>query len=436
MTRYLVVVLVLSSACTKRANECGADSDCKVPYPFCDVDGAYPASGGVTNVCTVVPDNCPAERCGCTPNATTCANQTLSVCNPDGRSATTTACDLGCSADNTRCASFAPSNGLADALAMAKDEPDIDFPPMVDVFDNGDILELPSNAHVVVRSLLVTQVGVPSLRVFIARSFKIHAGFIQAIARDTSNPIAFVASGSSAIDGAVDAGFPMRLVYFGPGSQLASAPCAGVAELHGGGGGGNATPGGYGAPKAQLPAAPGAPGGAAQPANLFEPLVGGCPGGGFNGNPGGNGGAGLEFVSRSSINISGILNAGGLGGGDSSGGGSGGNILLEAPRVSISGTVAANGGSGGACGIGGNPGSSDAAPAAGVGGCGTNSPTLSGSGGTETQGPGIGVDTMIDTAAGGGGAVGRLQVKTTDGTYSHSGAVLSIHVSTGILVPR
>lgn len=434
MTRYLVFGLVLAAACSKRANECAADTDCAVPYPFCDVNGEYAASGGIMNICTVVPDNCPAERCGCTPNATTCSDKTLSVCNSDGKSTTETACALGCSPDDTRCASFAPSNGLADALAMAKDEPDIEFPPNVLVTDAGDILEQPSNARVVVKSILVTQVGVPSIRVFIGRSFKIHAGVLQAVSPFTSNPIAFVASGSITIDGDFDAGFPIR--FFGPGGQLASAPCAGVAEFHGGGGGGNATPGGYGAPKAQLPAAPGAPGGVAQPAALFEPLVGGCPGGGHGTASGGNGGAALEFVSLSSIDVSGIINAGGSGGGDNSGGGSGGNILLEAPTVSIGGTITANGGSGGACGLGGNYGRSDLMPAAGVGGCGTNSPTLSGSGATSLQAPGMGVDTMIDTAAGGGGAIGRLEIKTADGTYLHVGAILSIQVSATALVPR
>ncbi len=318
---------------------------------------------------------------------------------------------------------------------MAKDEPDIEFPPMVVVYDNGDIFEQPSNAPVAVRSLLVSQVGVPAIRVFIAHSFKIHAGLIQASAQVTSNPIAFVASGSITVDGLLDAGFPIRLGYFGPGSQLASAPCAGIADFHGGGGGGNATAGGFGAPKAQLPPAPGAPGGAVQPADIFEPLVGGCPGGGFSGAAGGKGGAGLELVSLSSIDISGALNVGGAGGDDSCGGGSGGNVLLEAPAVSIEGMITANGGAGGACAASGNSGGYTLMAAAGVS-CGTNPQTTSGAGGTRTAGPEMGIDPLVDTAAGGGGSVGRLEVKTADGTYSLGAGIVSAKVSTGTLVPR
>jgi hypothetical protein len=61
------------AACSKRVNFCDSDKDCSDPaFPFCDVDGQYAPSGGMTNTCTIVPPDCPVERCGCQPGVTTC----------------------------------------------------------------------------------------------------------------------------------------------------------------------------------------------------------------------------------------------------------------------------------------------------------------------------------------------------------------------------
>src|ERR1700693_4653596 len=87
---------LLGAGCTKTVNQCSADSDCTdVAYPFCDVNGEFPPSDGVKNVCTIVPANCPIERCGCSPGATTCGGDQLSTCNQDGKSTTTSTCSLG-----------------------------------------------------------------------------------------------------------------------------------------------------------------------------------------------------------------------------------------------------------------------------------------------------------------------------------------------------
>lgn len=178
--------------------------------------------------------------------------------------------------------------------------------------------------------------------------------------------------------------------------------------------------------------------------NLFEPLVGGCPGGGDGDvNLGGQGGAAFELVSSTAITVTstGIINAAGHGGADDSGGGSGGTVLLEAPAIDLSGRVVANGGSGGACGVSGNNGTLDASPAAHVGGCMGSTgigPAVSGAGGTKTQLP---EDAQTDTTSlrggGGGGAVGRLAIKTRDGTFAQSSStIISAIVSMGMLEPE
>ena len=51
------------------------------------------------------------ERCGCTPNGTTCADKTLAVCNSDGKSETTTA---GASGGLAQVATFEPLGGGCD----------------------------------------------------------------------------------------------------------------------------------------------------------------------------------------------------------------------------------------------------------------------------------------------------------------------------------
>ncbi|MEP6862975.1 MAG: hypothetical protein ABJE66_20275 [Deltaproteobacteria bacterium] len=439
-----VAGLGVAAACTKQVNVCHQDSDCgDVAYPFCDVDGQYAASGGDKGVCTIVPPDCTPERCGCTPGAETCASGSLTVCNADGHSVTTTACELGCAPDSTRCGTFAPSNGLADALAMAANEPAFDFPALADINDGGSIHEDSSGMPVAVKSFTVAQVGVPPIRVYVAHSFKIHAANLVATAPASSSPIAFVADGPIVIDGKFDGALPIR--FPAPGNQVVTAPCTGVDGERGGGGGGNGADGGRGSQKAQLPPAPGAAGGPAQPVNIFEPLVGGCAGGGDGTGMqlGGVGGPAFEFVSGTSITVAamGIVNVAGQGGDDDSGGGAGGNVVFESPMVALDGRVTANGGSGGACGTAGNPGPIDATAAVRVGGCMAGNgvgAAYSGRGGTATDLPGDGAtDTGSVRGGGGGGAVGRVEIKTRDGMYEHgSAAIISAKISTGVLVAK
>jgi hypothetical protein len=117
-------------------------------------------------------------------------------------------------------------------------------------------------------------------------------------------------------------------------------------QFSGGGGASYCGIGGAGLPSSGMYAAPG---GAAYGTQTITPLLGGSAGGGEGGNFGGGGGGGaIQILSSTSITIggTGLINAGGAGGvdGNQAGGGSGGAILLEAPTVTVAGTLAANGG--------------------------------------------------------------------------------------------
>ncbi|CAN5464319.1 hypothetical protein BH11MYX1_BH11MYX1_48550 [soil metagenome] len=434
----LASFFVLMSACTRRVNVCESDTDCtKAGYPFCDVNGEYPASGGIANVCTVIPNDCPPERCGCTPGASVCNVDELTTCNADGNSATVAACALGCAVDNTRCATFAPSNNLGDALAAAAAEPDIDIPAGA-VFDvaTGELRDS-GGLRLPIKSILVQQLGGVDIRVFIAKSFKIHDVMI---ADNTDvRSIALVATGSVSIDGFVNGG-PHR--WGASGAQLTTAACVGTGDTRGGGGGGNATFGGDAARRNVLPPPGQICGAGGAPQTTFEPLVGGCDGGGDAVLPfGGLGGAAIEIASLGKIEIveGGSIDVGGGGGTRLTGGGSGGTVLLEAPTIHIAGKVTGNGGSGGACGNDGHDSTPDTAPAAAVGGCTSNTAELSGAGATGTTPARNGGSSIFpdpDSGAGGGGSVGRLQIKTADGTFLHDGGIFSIQISTATLAPQ
>jgi hypothetical protein len=353
----------------------------------------------------------------------------------NGISTSTSECSLGCSSDGSRCAAFKPSNSLGDALAMSALQGDVEL-GNVTIDNDGNVLS--GTTHVQVTSIVVNQLGVPPIRAYLAHSFKFHSVTIVPSTMSTGgSPIAFVSDGPITIDGIVDGGFPYgHPVFFGAGSQPTTSACAGVDGPSGGSGGGNATNGGDSAPLNSIPVMPGAAGGPAQP-DAFEPLVGGCPGGAdeLHGGLGGNGGAGLEFLSTSSITIAGGggVNVGGQGGADAAGGGSGGNLVLEAPTITVAGLITANGGSGGACGLFGHEGPMTTSAAASVGGCGNAGTSNSGSGGTGTQSPGI-ATISPSSGAGGGGAAGRVAINTADGTYVHDSALLSAKITSHMLV--
>lgn len=431
-----VVLAALVGGCTKHVNQCTSDSDCTDPaYPFCDVNGEFPASGGTKNICTVTPTNCPVDRCGCTPGATTCGSDTLLTCNADGKSQTMTSCALGCATDGTRCLTFEPSNGLGPALAAAGGEPDVVLPKGVHIDTGTGTITNSGGIAIPVQSLVVTEGG-SAIRAFYAKSFVIDDATVTG-----PDAVAFVAAGDVTVQGAVDASGTG--LTGGPGAQASTAACSGHSgqsqpcevtfTCDGGGGAGNATAGTSGG---------GGTGAAGAAQTGFAPLVGGCPGGsgldssGALVGSGGGGGGAMQLVSATRIVVTGsaLIDVGAGGGDPFGGGGSGGNIVLEAPQVSIEGAAAivGNGGAGGGCSASGPDATRDMNPAVGPGPCGNHNTDGGGSGGTVTVAP-----TTSGHQGGGGGAVGRLRIATKNGTAAvSSSALLSVAVTNETLTSQ
>jgi hypothetical protein len=218
----------------------------------------------------------------------------------------------------------------------------------------------------------------------------------------------------------------------GPGGFEGTNPGPGVGQNgvsagfpnSGAGGGSFCGVGGAGA--ASSP--PAAQGGATYGNAALVPLFGGSAGGLTNSasaSAGPGGGGAIEIAAGEQIVIGefGAINAGG--GGSTLGwqgyfaGGSGGAILLEAPSITVSGTLAANGGGGGEL-EGGNGGDATAntQPAPGYGGIGGN-----GSAGATVNGSSaVLVDGGSDFGSGGGGA-GRIRINTANGNATITGTV-------------
>jgi hypothetical protein len=412
--KFGVVVLVGLAACgSEKVNQCDKDSDCtNIAYPFCDVNGEYSPSGGESHVCTVTPADCPVERCGCSPGATTCSGDALTVCDTDGTSTTMETCALGCGTTD-RCFTFQPMNGLGPALLAAANEPDIVVPDKARINTDTGAVTDSANVTVQIATLVVNQTNGPDIRVFFARSLDISDAVVTG-----GKALAFVAPGKITMRGVVDAS--ANAATPGPGAQN-SGPCVGAedASVNTAGGGGNATSGGQGVSTNGL-----VNGGAAQ--TSFEPLMGGCCGG----IDGGAGGGAVQIDSLVSVELFGLTNnRRGLldvgGGGDHQGhfgGGAGGTVVVEAPTVIISGAVTANGGGGGGSGPGSDA-TEDGVPA--PGGYSGQLIFYGGSGGTRTQAAGDGLN-----SGGGGGAVGRLFVRTLDGNFDMSSDSLISAVAT------
>lgn len=433
--RYVAVVVVVlgASSCTRRNPAyCESDSDCPDPTrPFCDLNGEYAESNYAPNTCSVVPVNCPLQRCPCTPGATLgCSGDQLSLCASDGHSASNTHCALGCTVDGKQCKTFAPSNGLGDALADAAGEPDMVVPPGARIDTDLGVIQTSSGVSLPVKTTIVQQPGQPSIRVFEAKSFTFDDATVTG-----ANALALVAPGVISIRGHFD--LSAKNATPGPGAQEPPAVCSGspaveftcsgglnLIQSNGGGGAGNATAGGTGGAVNASSA-----GGALVP--TYVPLVGGCRGGrvdlylqGTLLAQGGGGGGALQLVSLDTVDIRGLVELGGGGGAatqeSAGGGGSGGLLVIESPTVIIEGPggVVANGGSGGGCDTPGSNGGPTSAAAstvacsnAGAGGTGSLAPTNAYSClNTQTV-------TCVCSGyfAGGGGAAGRLHVVSLSG---------------------
>jgi len=247
-----------------------------------------------------------------------------------------------------------------------------------------------------------------------------------------NRPLIIVALETASIQGTLRASAVRAAAVGGgfDGSRNASrggGPGAGQGQLAkaGGGGGGYCGLGGGGSA-----------GGKAYGDARNVPLIGGSSGGSGFAESGGGGGA-VQVVAGTSIELSGtgaISVAGGGGEWLSGGGGAGGAILLEAPAISLFGTLAANGG-GGAEAADSNHGANGTASAdpakggarntdrGGGGGDGSAAAMIDGQTGTQpdpTYGQG-----------GGGGGAGRIRINTKSGAATIGAtAVISPALST------
>ncbi|MBV8763115.1 MAG: hypothetical protein JO257_37865 [Deltaproteobacteria bacterium] len=240
------------------------------------------------------------------------------------------------------------------------------------------------------------------------------------------NAAAFVADGAIAINGIVDVRGPCanNTKNAGPGGfnggngdNPGSGMGAGAAQTGKNDGGGGA---GYGA--AGGTGNGGTAGGASYGDQFISVLVGGSGGGGGHngGHVGGGGGGALQLASNTSVSIgnSGGINAGGCGGGNTAndgnggggGGGAGGAILIEAPVVTVDGSLAVNGGAGGGDTTNGAPGGLDRNMAANGDGGGAGGAAATPAGQPAAANPG-----------GGGGAVGRIRLESRTGTVQVNG---------------
>jgi hypothetical protein len=172
----------------------------------------------------------------------------------------------------------------------------------------------------------------------------------------------------------------------------------------------------------------------------IRPLVGGSSGGGGTvGSGAGGGGVQLTAALTLTLDAGSYISVGGQGGPigglaadqNPGAGGSGGSILLEAPTVTVAGTLAANGGGGG--GDYSTNGGANATPnaTAAAGGAAGNSDGAGGTGGAATAtagGPGM-TGTGLNAGAGGGG-VGRILINSTTGAAMVTGAAMSPALTT------
>jgi hypothetical protein len=389
----------------------------------------------------------------CTSLVPECVGDTLRYCMMIGGSAMDLPCGWGClPGSDAHCAHVIPS-GSGGVETNGVLPSDVDGTGLADITlvdgeqldsDNGRIgtLVMPNLHHGAVTGV---DLGIDfqfrgPISVWRFKSLTIN-GTVTLIGK---RPIALVSDGAVTINGIVDARGICSAFNAGPGGfnggSANSANGSSAGTTLGGGQGapdptGAGAGGGYGTAGGNASGTTGGqPYGTPEIATLFGGAGGGAGDGGGNFGRGGGGGGGLQIISNTRIAIpTGGINAGGCGGkagignADSGGGGgAGGTILLEAPTVTVGGTLAANGGGGGGGGGGnakpGKDGTLDRMPAAGGdpdgndegGGSGAAGATAAGSGSNGTN-PG-----------GGGGGLGRIRINTRGGSgFDGANATLS-----------
>jgi len=411
----------------------------------CELPGTGDAAMADTAMADAAIDACPAA---------TCSGNDIVGCGAP------VTCANGCSeVGGAHCMQLVPSNGvmtslLVGATANVGGGENWHFHPYDGEIHRGNqTLRAPGTGVIAgIRFEIIDGMGV-----FAANSFT--SATTDNWSADGPNPLVLFAATTITVRGDIDVGASGSTG--GPGGSdatgsMSGTGCRGRAGRffsagfgEGGGGGGGRTAGANGGNSNQGASA-GLGGTSCTAAPTTLPLRGGA-GGGHGGdsinNAGGGGGGALALIAMDSIVVTGDVGAPGEGGnagtpgtaptGDGGGGGGGGGaVLLEAPRVTVSGALTANGGGGAAPTTGdgnrGYLGSSTAASggsftgpggtrSGGTGGTGTVSPTV---GSTYIQDDALVPPTVIITrGAGGGGAAGRTEIKSLMRTTT--GATLS-----------
>ena len=395
---------------------------------FAPIPGVAPSDGGIgTDAADAHPDAIADAAMCTTVGSAECIGDTLRTCTVQGQLPTDKSCAWGCLGSTPHCGAILPSGGAVQSS---------------DVSPSG-VGPVTLNA-VTVNTDTGTISGVTTGFVYRATS---SVGIFRFGSLTITNPItvtggralAFVADGVIDVQAVIDVRGTCLTQSAGPGGFAGGGKNTSAAGSGGGqgtnsgnnhegdAGGGNGGTGGSGG---NLPTTGG-------PAfDSLGALVGGGGGGGGaggNGGGGGGGGGAIQLVSNAMIMFDGIagISAGGCGGlagmaaGDGGGGGgAGGTILLEAPTISVLGTLAVNGGGGGGegnMGTSGSDGSFDRTPAgggtgAGAGGAGAAGASYDGQPSADNAGNGAG---------GGGGGIGRIRFNTKTGTVTVDDTKLS-----------
>ena len=266
--------------------------------------------------------------------------------------------------------------------------------------------------------------GAGKLAVFVAKSFRFESSSVTNV--QGARGVVFVALDKIEVFGSLSGGAQHTLPGPGGSACTMSGKGGGVgggsAAFNWNGAGGASYCGLGGTGNSVSDAGVGGVPGPAYGSPTLIPLLGGSAGGGNLGSNGGGGGGAIQLSARGSITIgiAGAVDVGGGGGSSGCAGGSGGAILIEAPIVTVAGTLAANG-AGGAVFKGG--GGNDAQPGKlatpgeePTAGAGSADTTINGGAGTMVAGD------NNSSGAGGGGA-GRIRINTTTGAAAITGIV-------------
>jgi len=405
MGRLLFACLAVASACSfehGRLNPGGSDA------------------GGDDGM---MPDTVPPDGSDCTGPSIECAdNDTLRTCSGAGVAYHDDPCAWGCTgpSGSAHCANLVPHAGAvtkADTMNLSA----LSEPTLTDVTINGDTGEIGTASNASSVRAAGTGPGIVSDDAITSTAVINASGPCTNLGRTTG--------GGEAGPG----GFRGGEQYMAGSGQGGGGPGTSGNPDEGGGGGGHGGTGGLGGGNS------GSAGVAyeATIANLIGGSGGGgAGGGGANSQSGGGGGGAVQLISNKTIGItSGGINAGGCGGFSTTGpdggagGGAGGTIVLEAPSITIAGTLAVNGGGGGAGSTAtqaqGENGKLSRAAALGATGSSTGGDGAAG--GTLNGGPG---EVSGGKASGGGGGIGRMRLNTKrDAFLTTTNATLSPNFS-------